>query len=148
MHELVLLCPEDKVETLGEALEALDALSVSVEDADARSEAYALGHLLLALDVLRRVPVTVVAFDLLHLAGGDLTADRLGHHSDRLGGLLVLLALAAGASNVMIGSWFAGTLESPGDLYTDNDGRQYKESFGMASALKYQYFSSDVFALP
>ena len=46
----------------------------------------------------------------------------------------VALALAAGASNVMIGSWFAGTLESPGDLYTDEHGRQYKESFGMASA--------------
>ena len=28
-----------------------------------------------------------------------------------------------GASNVMIGSWFAGTYESPGDLYTDPDGR-------------------------
>jgi ribosomal protein L11 methyltransferase len=39
MHELVLLCPEDKVETLGEALDALDALSVSVEDADAQSDA-------------------------------------------------------------------------------------------------------------
>ncbi len=46
----------------------------------------------------------------------------------------VALALAAGASNVMIGSWFAGTLESPGDLYTDSTGRQYKESFGMASS--------------
>jgi IMP dehydrogenase len=34
----------------------------------------------------------------------------------------------------MIGSWFAGTYESPGDLYTDVDGRRYKESFGMASA--------------
>lgn len=45
----------------------------------------------------------------------------------------VALALAAGASNVMIGSWFAGTLESPGDLYSETDGRQYKESFGMAS---------------
>ena len=43
-------------------------------------------------------------------------------------------ALAAGASNVMIGSWFAGTLESPGDLFTDESGRSYKESFGMASA--------------
>ncbi|MBP6997342.1 MAG: GuaB1 family IMP dehydrogenase-related protein [Phycicoccus sp.] len=46
----------------------------------------------------------------------------------------VALALAAGASNVMIGSWFAGTLESPGDLYTDEKGRQFKESFGMASS--------------
>ena len=46
----------------------------------------------------------------------------------------VALALAAGASSVMIGSWFAGTHESPGDLHVDADGRAYKESFGMASA--------------
>jgi IMP dehydrogenase len=46
----------------------------------------------------------------------------------------VALALAAGASNVMIGSWFAGTYESPGDLERDADGRAYKVSFGMASA--------------
>lgn len=46
----------------------------------------------------------------------------------------VALALAAGAASVMIGSWFAGTLESPGDLIRDADGRLYKESFGMASA--------------
>ncbi|MBW3621025.1 MAG: GuaB1 family IMP dehydrogenase-related protein [Actinobacteria bacterium] len=46
----------------------------------------------------------------------------------------VALALIAGASNVMIGSWFAGTHESPGDLRHDPDGRPYKESFGMASA--------------
>ncbi|BCW67678.1 inosine 5-monophosphate dehydrogenase [Arthrobacter sp. NicSoilB4] len=46
----------------------------------------------------------------------------------------VALALAAGASQVMIGSWFAGTHESPGDLMQDAGGRQYKESFGMASA--------------
>ncbi|HXE49870.1 MAG TPA: 50S ribosomal protein L11 methyltransferase [Ramlibacter sp.] len=39
MFELSLLCPEDKVEIIGEALEALDALSVSVEDADAQTEA-------------------------------------------------------------------------------------------------------------
>jgi ribosomal protein L11 methyltransferase len=39
MHELALLCPEGKVETVSEALEALDALSVSVEDADAQTEA-------------------------------------------------------------------------------------------------------------
>ncbi|MCU1688487.1 MAG: inosine 5-monophosphate dehydrogenase, partial [Jatrophihabitantaceae bacterium] len=35
----------------------------------------------------------------------------------------VALALAAGASAVMIGYWFAGTHESPGDLHTDDDGR-------------------------
>jgi IMP dehydrogenase len=46
----------------------------------------------------------------------------------------VALALAAGAANVMIGSWFAGTHESPGDAYRDSQGRVYKESFGMASA--------------
>ncbi|MEL4504185.1 GuaB1 family IMP dehydrogenase-related protein [Luteococcus sp. H138] len=46
----------------------------------------------------------------------------------------VALALAAGAGSVMVGSWFAGTHESTGDLLTDAHGRQYKESFGMASA--------------
>ncbi|MGH3566471.1 MAG: GuaB1 family IMP dehydrogenase-related protein [Pseudonocardia sp.] len=45
----------------------------------------------------------------------------------------VALALAAGAVNVMIGSWLAGTYESPGDLLRDEAGRPYKESFGMAS---------------
>jgi IMP dehydrogenase len=46
----------------------------------------------------------------------------------------VALALAAGASNVMVGSWFAGTYESPGDLQRDGQGRLFKENFGMASA--------------
>jgi IMP dehydrogenase len=46
----------------------------------------------------------------------------------------VALALAAGASQVMVGSWFAGTHESPGDLLADEQGRPYKESYGMASA--------------
>jgi IMP dehydrogenase len=46
----------------------------------------------------------------------------------------VALALAAGAGSVMIGSWFAGTYESTGNLMTDAEGRHYKESFGMASA--------------
>ncbi len=46
----------------------------------------------------------------------------------------VALALAAGAGAVMIGSWFAGTHESPGELMYSSDGRPYKESFGMASA--------------
>lgn len=45
----------------------------------------------------------------------------------------VALALAAGAASVMIGSWFAGTIEAPGRLQADADGRVYKESWGMAS---------------
>lgn len=39
MFELSLLCPEDRVETISDAFDALDALSVSVEDADAQTEA-------------------------------------------------------------------------------------------------------------
>jgi len=39
MFELSLMCPENRVETLSDALDALDALSVSVEDADAQTEA-------------------------------------------------------------------------------------------------------------
>jgi len=65
-------------------------------------------------------------------------ARSLGKHVWADGGVRhprdVALALAAGASQVMIGSWFAGTLESPGDLIRDTDGKLYKESFGMASA--------------
>jgi len=45
----------------------------------------------------------------------------------------VALALAAGAASVMIGSWFAGTIEAPGQLQVDEGGRVYKESWGMAS---------------
>jgi GMP reductase len=65
-------------------------------------------------------------------------ARRLGRHVWADGGVRhprdVALALAAGASSVMVGSWFAGTYESPGDAFRDADGRLYKESFGMASA--------------
>jgi IMP dehydrogenase len=65
-------------------------------------------------------------------------ARELGKHVWADGGVRhprdVALALAAGASSVMIGSWFAGTYESPGDPHRDSDGRIYKESFGMASA--------------
>jgi len=65
-------------------------------------------------------------------------ARRLGKHVWADGGIRhprdVALALAAGASNVMVGSWFAGTHESPGDVHRDADGRLFKESFGMASA--------------
>ncbi|MDD4867030.1 MAG: GuaB1 family IMP dehydrogenase-related protein [Mycobacterium sp.] len=60
--------------------------------------------------------------------GGHVWADGgIRHPRD------VALALAAGASNVMIGSWFAGTYESPGDLLRDRDNQPYKESYGMAS---------------
>ena len=39
MFELILLAPVDSVEALSDALDALDALSVSVEDADAQTPA-------------------------------------------------------------------------------------------------------------
>ncbi len=64
-------------------------------------------------------------------------ARELGAHVWADGGVRyprdVALALAAGAGSVMIGSWFAGTAESPGELLADANGRQYKESWGMAS---------------
>src|SRR6478752_739686 len=64
-------------------------------------------------------------------------ARQLGGHVWADGGVRhprdVALALAAGASNVMIGSWFAGTYESPGDLMRDREGQPFKESYGMAS---------------
>jgi len=64
-------------------------------------------------------------------------ARELGKHVWADGGVRhprdVALALAAGASAAMVGSWFAGTYESPGDLRFDEQGRPYKESFGMAS---------------
>jgi len=66
-----------------------------------------------------------------------LAAKQLGAHVWADGGVRhprdVALALAAGASNVMIGSWFAGTYESPGDLMRDREDRPFKESYGMAS---------------
>jgi len=65
-------------------------------------------------------------------------ASRLGRYVWADGGIRhprdVALSLAAGASAAMIGSWFAGTCESPGDVFRDSSGRLYKESFGMASA--------------
>lgn len=64
-------------------------------------------------------------------------ARELGAHVWADGGVRyprdVALALAAGAASVMIGSWFAGTIEAPGELFTDGSGRVYKESWGMAS---------------
>jgi len=65
------------------------------------------------------------------------TARELGAHVWADGGVRyprdVALALAAGAASVMIGSWFAGTIEAPGTLNTDAEGKLYKESWGMAS---------------
>lgn len=64
-------------------------------------------------------------------------AGRLGKRVWADGGVRyprdVALALAAGAANVMVGSWLAGTHESAADGLRDTDGRLYKESFGMAS---------------
>ena len=39
MFELSLKCPEDRIEEVSDALDALDALSISVEDADAQTDA-------------------------------------------------------------------------------------------------------------
>ena len=64
-------------------------------------------------------------------------ARRHGRHVWADGGVRhprdVALALAAGASSVMFGSWLSGTYESAADAQRDSDGRLYKESFGMAS---------------
>lgn len=64
-------------------------------------------------------------------------ARELGAHVWADGGVRyprdVALALAAGAASVMIGSWFAGTIEAPGVLRADLAGKLFKESWGMAS---------------
>lgn len=60
--------------------------------------------------------------------GGHIWADGgVRHPRD------VALALAAGASSVMLGSLLAGTYESATDLLFDASGRAYKENYGMAS---------------
>jgi IMP dehydrogenase len=64
-------------------------------------------------------------------------AHQLGAHVWADGGVRyprdVALALAAGASSVMIGSWFAGTVEAPGVIERGADGALFKQSWGMAS---------------
>jgi IMP dehydrogenase len=61
-------------------------------------------------------------------AGGYVLADAgIRHPRD------VALALAAGASSVMIGSWFAPTYESAADILADEHG-EYVEQYGMASS--------------
>ncbi len=64
-------------------------------------------------------------------------ARQVGKHVWADGGVRnprdVALYLAAGASRVMVGTAFAGTYESPGDIKGDRDGHLYKENYGMAS---------------
>lgn len=55
--------------------------------------------------------------------------DRGVHHPRN-----VALVLAAGASHVMIGSWFTGIFELPSVLRLDSTWRHFVEIFGMASA--------------
>ena len=80
-------------------------------------------------------------------------AKELGAHVWADGGVRyprdVALALAAGAASVMIGSWFAGTIEAPGTLATDAQGRAYKESWGMAStkAVRERFGKLDAYEL-
>jgi IMP dehydrogenase len=80
-------------------------------------------------------------------------ARELGAHVWADGGVRyprdVALALAAGAASVMIGSWFAGTIEAPGTLAVDAEGRAYKESWGMAStkAVRQRFDALDAYEL-
>ncbi len=80
-------------------------------------------------------------------------ARALGAHVWADGGVRyprdVALALAAGGSSVMIGSWFAGTIEAPGSLVIGDDGRHYKESWGMAStkAVRARFDGIDAYEL-
>ncbi len=74
-------------------------------------------------------------------------ARALGKHVWADGGVRyprdVALALAAGASNVMIGTWFAGTYESAANMLEDGNGHMYKVSYGMASARAVQHRTKD-----
>ena len=80
-------------------------------------------------------------------------ARELGAHVWADGGVRyprdVALALAAGAASVMIGSWFAGTIEAPGTLNTDAAGALFKESWGMAStkAVRQRFDRLDAYQL-
>ncbi|HEY5321002.1 MAG TPA: IMP dehydrogenase, partial [Galbitalea sp.] len=80
-------------------------------------------------------------------------ARELGAHVWADGGVRyprdVALALAAGAASVMVGSWFAGTIEAPGTLNVDASGRLYKESWGMAStkAVRERFDKLDAYEL-
>lgn len=77
-------------------------------------------------------------------------AKALGKHIWADGGIKyprdVALALAAGASCGFIGTWFAGTHESAGDVLRDNKGQLYKENYGMASKRAVQNRNREVAA--
>lgn len=79
-------------------------------------------------------------------------ARKLGKHIWADGGVRhprdIALALAAGASSVMIGSWFGGTYEAATDILIDEHGHMYKENYGMASnrAVKGRVKLEDSFA--
>src|SRR5690606_39889635 len=64
-------------------------------------------------------------------------ARELGAHVWADGGVRyprdVALALAAGAASVMIGSWFAGTIEAPGELLHDTSGRSEEHTSELQS---------------
>jgi len=45
----------------------------------------------------------------------------------------IVKAIAAGADFVMLGSMLAGTLEAPGEVFTESSGKSYKAYRGMAS---------------
>lgn len=45
----------------------------------------------------------------------------------------MILALAAGANHVMLGTLFSGVFESVSDIKYDEQGLMYKENYGMAS---------------
>lgn len=53
-------------------------------------------------------------------------------------------AFAAGADAVMLGSYLAGTDESPGEIFRDSEGNKYKVFRGMASAAAQKDFSGKV----
>jgi IMP dehydrogenase len=79
-------------------------------------------------------------------------ARKLGKHIWADGGVRyprdIALALAAGASSVMIGTWFGGTFEAATDVLFDEKGNMYKENYGMASnrAVKGRVVLEDSFA--
>lgn len=79
-------------------------------------------------------------------------ARSLGKHIWADGGVRhprdIALALAAGASSVMVGTWFGGTFEAATDVLIDEKGQMYKENYGMASnrAVKGRVALEDSFA--